>query len=26
MFWGDKWGSVTDPYGVHWGFDEPPKA
>ncbi|HEX3918613.1 MAG TPA: VOC family protein [Caulobacteraceae bacterium] len=26
MFWGDKWGSVTDPYGVHWGSDEPPKA
>jgi uncharacterized glyoxalase superfamily protein PhnB len=26
MFWGDLWGSVTDPYGIHWGFDEPPKT
>jgi uncharacterized glyoxalase superfamily protein PhnB len=23
MFWGDLWGSVTDPFGVHWGVDEP---
>jgi uncharacterized glyoxalase superfamily protein PhnB len=26
MFWGDLWGAVTDPYGVHWGIDEPAKA
>jgi uncharacterized glyoxalase superfamily protein PhnB len=23
MFWGDLWGAVTDPFGVHWGIDEP---
>jgi len=26
MFWGDLWGSVTDPFGVHWGIDEPQKG
>jgi PhnB protein len=26
MFWGDMWGSVTDPFGVHWGIDEPAKS
>jgi PhnB protein len=23
MFWGDLWGSVSDPFGIHWGIDEP---
>jgi PhnB protein len=23
MFWGDLWGGVTDPFGVHWGIDQP---
>ncbi|MBV8683684.1 MAG: glyoxalase/bleomycin resistance/extradiol dioxygenase family protein [Caulobacteraceae bacterium] len=23
MFWGDLWGSVTDPFGIHWGVDQP---
>ena len=23
MFWGDLWGSVIDPFGVHWGVDQP---
>ncbi|MGH6955527.1 MAG: VOC family protein [Caulobacteraceae bacterium] len=23
MFWGDLWGAVTDPFGMHWGIDEP---
>jgi uncharacterized glyoxalase superfamily protein PhnB len=26
MFWGDLWGSVTDPFGVHWGVDQPVQA
>jgi PhnB protein len=26
MFWGDLWGAVTDPFGMHWGIDEPAKA
>jgi len=26
MFWGDMWGSVIDPFGVHWGIDEPAKS
>jgi PhnB protein len=26
MFWGDLWGSVTDPFGVHWGVDQPPEG
>jgi uncharacterized glyoxalase superfamily protein PhnB len=25
MFWGDKWGSVRDPFQVHWAFNEPAK-
>jgi len=25
MFWGDLWGGVIDPYGIHWGIDEPAK-
>jgi uncharacterized glyoxalase superfamily protein PhnB len=24
MFWGDKWGSVDDPFGIHWAIGEPP--
>jgi PhnB protein len=24
MFWGDLWGGVVDPFGVHWGIDQPP--
>jgi PhnB protein len=23
MFWGDLWGAVIDPFGVHWGVDQP---
>lgn len=23
MFWGDRWGTVADPYGVTWGFNQP---
>jgi len=23
MFWGDMWGAVIDPFGIHWGIDEP---
>ena len=26
MIWGDLWGSVVDPFGVHWGIDEPAKS
>jgi uncharacterized glyoxalase superfamily protein PhnB len=26
MFWGDMWGQVDDPFGVHWGIDEPAQA
>jgi PhnB protein len=26
MFWGDKWGSVIDPFQIRWGIDEPAKA
>jgi PhnB protein len=22
MFWGDLWGGVIDPFGVHWGVDQ----
>ncbi len=22
MFWGDKWGTVTDPFAVQWAFNE----
>jgi uncharacterized glyoxalase superfamily protein PhnB len=25
MFWGDLWGALTDPFGIHWGIDEPAK-
>jgi PhnB protein len=25
MFWGDKWGGVTDPFNINWGIDEPAK-
>jgi PhnB protein len=25
MFWGDMWGGLTDPFGIHWGIDEPVK-
>ncbi len=25
MFWGDMWGALTDPFGMHWGIDEPAK-
>ncbi len=23
MFWGDLWGALVDPFGVHWGVDQP---
>jgi uncharacterized glyoxalase superfamily protein PhnB len=23
MFWGDLWGAVVDPFGIHWGIDQP---
>ncbi len=23
MFWGDYWGALVDPYGVHWAFNQP---
>ena len=26
MFWGDMWGAVTAPFGVHWGIDQPADA
>ncbi len=26
MFWGDKWGSLKDPFGIGWAVDEPAKA
>lgn len=26
MFWGDRWGSVIDPYNVAWAFNAPKKA
>lgn len=26
MFWGDRWGSVIDPYQIRWAFDEPAGA
>ncbi len=25
MFWGDMWGALIDPFGMHWGIDEPAK-
>ena len=24
QFWGDRYGSVKDPYGVHWGIGSTP--
>jgi len=26
MFWGDLWGAVLDPFGVHWGIDQPAES
>ena len=26
MFWGDRWGLLTDPYGLSWSIDEPARA
>jgi PhnB protein len=23
MFWGDRWGMLTDPFGLSWAIDEP---
>jgi len=23
MFWGDRWGMLTDPFGLTWAIDEP---
>ncbi|HRD28758.1 MAG TPA: VOC family protein [Caulobacter sp.] len=23
MFWGDRWGSLTDRFGVHWAMNQP---
>ena len=23
MFWGDRWGLLTDPFGIMWSVDEP---
>jgi PhnB protein len=23
MFWGDRWGLLTDPFGILWAVDEP---
>lgn len=25
MFWGDRWGSLKDAWGVHWAMNEPAK-
>jgi uncharacterized glyoxalase superfamily protein PhnB len=25
MFWGDRWGSMRDPFGVHWAMNAPVK-
>ena len=25
MFWGDRWGAVRDPFGVHWAMNAPVK-
>ncbi len=22
-FWGDRWGSLKDPFGVHWTMNQP---
>ena len=26
MFWGDRWGLLSDPYGLSWSIDEPARA
>lgn len=26
MFWGDLWGGVIDPFGIHWGVDQPAES
>ena len=26
MFWGDRWGSLRDPFGVHWAMNAPVKT
>ena len=26
MFWGDLWGSVKDPFGMSWAFDQPAES
>jgi uncharacterized glyoxalase superfamily protein PhnB len=26
MFWGDRWGLLTDAFGVLWSIDEPGKG
>jgi PhnB protein len=26
MFWGDEWGAVDDPFGIHWAFNQVAKA
>jgi uncharacterized glyoxalase superfamily protein PhnB len=26
MFWGDRWGLLTDPFGIMWSVDEPASA
>lgn len=26
MFWGDRWGSLRDPFGVSWAMNAPAKA
>ena len=23
MFWGDKYGQLTDPFGIHWAMNQP---
>jgi PhnB protein len=23
QFWGDRWGTLLDPFGLKWGIDEP---
>jgi uncharacterized glyoxalase superfamily protein PhnB len=25
MFWGDRWGSLRDPFGVNWAMNAPVK-
>ena len=26
MFWGDIWGGLIDPFGIHWSVDQPADA